>query len=305
MDPGEAPAFDADVRSTDSIARAGDWSLVLHSAAIAHRIEIRDGAIVIVVGPDDRAAALASLDAFDLESLPVVRAPAPDLGPSPLGLAFAVLLVALHVAAGARGDGAGAMWFHAGSASAEAIVQGEWWRTITALMLHADLLHLLGNVVGSLVFVSAVGRWLGVGLGGAVVLASAAVGNLLTAHFYQVRHVSVGASTATFAALGVLSGLQMVASPPASRAWPARVRVAAARRRPRTHRDDRQRRARRHRRASRRAGHGCRGGSARRRCRGRVGPRWDNGPCHWHDRHRQRNRPSAACREPCRPCLPR
>ena len=209
MDPGEAPAFDADVRSTDSIARAGDWSLVLHSAAVAHRIEIRDGAIVIVVGPDDRAAALASLDAFDLESLPVVRAPAPDLGPSPLGLAFAVLLVALHVAAGARGDGAGAMWFHAGSASAEAIVRGEWWRTITALMLHADLLHLVGNVVGSLVFVSAVGRWLGVGLGGAVVLASAAVGNLLTAQFYQVRHVSVGASTATFAALGVLSGLQM------------------------------------------------------------------------------------------------
>jgi rhomboid protease GluP len=120
-----------------------------------------------------------------------------------------VLIVAFHVAAGARRDGAGAMWFHAGSASAEAIVQGEWWRAITALMLHADLLHLLGNVVGSLVFVSAVGRWLGVGLGGAVVLASAAAGNLLTAQFYQVRHVSVGASTATFAALGVLSGLQM------------------------------------------------------------------------------------------------
>jgi membrane associated rhomboid family serine protease len=35
-------------------------------------------------------------------------------------------------------------------------------------------------------------------------------GNLLTAHFYQARHVSVGASTATFAALGVLAGLQMV-----------------------------------------------------------------------------------------------
>ena len=210
MDIGDDGSFDVHVRSTGSIARAGDWSLVLHSAAIAHRIEIRDGMIVIVVGPDDRAAALASLDAFDLESLPVVRAPAPDLGPSPLGLGFAVLLVALHIAASARGDAAGAMWFRAGSASAEAIVRGEWWRVITALMLHADLLHLLGNVVGSLVFVSAVGRWLGVGLGGAVVLAAAAVGNLLTAHFYQVRHVSVGASTATFAALGVLSGLQML-----------------------------------------------------------------------------------------------
>ena len=203
-------ALDAEVRATDSIARAGDWSLVLHSAAIVHRIDIRDGMIVIGVAARDVAEAVAALDAFDVESVPVVDAPAPDLGPSPLGLAFAVLLVALYVAGGGRDEGPRSAWFHVGSASAEAIVGGEWWRSVTALTLHADLLHLIGNVVASLLFVSAVGRWLGVGLGGAVVLASAVLGNLLTAHFYQVRHVSVGASTATFAALGVLSGLQMV-----------------------------------------------------------------------------------------------
>ena len=210
MDPDDDVVSGVEVRTTDSIARAGDWSLVLHSAAIPHRIEIREAAIVIVVEEAARTAALASLEAFDLESLPVVRVPAPDLGPSPLGLALAVLIVALHVAVGTRRDGMGAVWFRAGSASAEAILHGEWWRAVTALMLHADVLHLLGNVVGSLVFVSAVGRWLGVGLGGAVVLASAVTGNLLTAYFYQVRHVSVGASTATFAALGVVAGLQMV-----------------------------------------------------------------------------------------------
>ena len=142
--------------------------------------------------------------------MPVVEAPAPDLGPSPLGLACAVLLIALHVAAGARDESVASVWFQAGSASAAAIVNGEWWRAVTALMLHADLLHLVGNVIGALVFVSAVGRWLGVGLGGAVILASAAAANMLTAWFYQARHVSVGASTATFAALGVLAGLQVV-----------------------------------------------------------------------------------------------
>ena len=210
MDPDDDVVSGVEVRTTDSIARAGDWSLVLHSAAIPHRIEIREAAIVIVVEEAARTAALASLEAFDLESLPVVRVPAPDLGPSPLGLALAVLIVALYVAVGTRRDGMGAVWFRAGSASAEAIVHGEWWRAVTALMLHADVLHLLGNVVGSLVFVSAVGRWLGVGLGGAVVLASAVTGNLLTAYVYRVRHVSVGASTATFAALGVVAGLQMV-----------------------------------------------------------------------------------------------
>ena len=210
MDPDDEVVSGVEVRTTDSIARAGDWSLVLHSAAIPHRIEIREAAIVIVVKEAARTAALASLEAFDLESLPVVRVPAPDLGPSSLGLALAVLIVALHVAVGTRRDGMGAVWFLAGSASAEAIVHGEWGRAVTALMLHADVLHLLGNVVGSLVFVSAVGRWLGVGLGGAMVLASAVTGNLLTAYVYRVRHVSVGASTATFAALGVVAGLQMV-----------------------------------------------------------------------------------------------
>jgi rhomboid protease GluP len=205
----DAPS-DLEVRATGSIDRAGDWSLVLHSAAIGHRLDIRESRIVLSVSPDDQAAARAALDAFDAESVPVVDAPAPDLGPSPLGLACALILIALHLAAGARDDVDASVWFAAGSASAAAIVDGEWWRATTAIMLHADVLHLAGNVLAALVFVSAVGRWLGAGLGGAVILTSATAANLLTAWFYQTRHVSIGASTATFAALGVLSGLQMV-----------------------------------------------------------------------------------------------
>ena len=211
MDLDAADGFEAEVRATGSISRAGDWSLVLHSAGVSHRLDIREGVIVISVPSAEVGRAREALEAFDEESRPVVEVPTPDLGPSPLGLAFAVLLVALHAAAGARDHGVASVWFQVGSASAQAIVAGgEWWRAITALMLHADLLHLLGNVIASLLFVSAVGRWLGVGLGGVVILASATAANLLTAHFYQVRHVSVGASTATFAALGVLSGLQMM-----------------------------------------------------------------------------------------------
>lgn len=206
----EAVMYESELRATDSIARAGDWSLVLHSAGINHRLDIRDGRIVIVVSPDDEAAASAALAAYDAESVPGVEAPIQDLGPSPLGLACVVILIALHVAAGARDARTASVWFHAGSASAAAIVHGEWWRAVTALMLHADVLHLVGNVIGALVFVSAVGRWLGAGLGGAVILASAAAANMMTAWFYQDGHVSIGASTATFAALGVLAGLQVV-----------------------------------------------------------------------------------------------
>ncbi len=107
-------------------------------------------------------------------------------------------------------SGAGSRWFEAGAASAERIASGQWWRAVTALTLHADLLHLAGNVVAALIFVAAVGRWLGGGLGALVLLSTAAAANLLTAAVHRTAFVSVGASTATFAALGLCAGLQVV-----------------------------------------------------------------------------------------------
>jgi hypothetical protein len=37
----------------------------------------------------------------------------------------------------------GAIWFDRGSASAQQILAGEVWRTVTALTLHADLAHVV------------------------------------------------------------------------------------------------------------------------------------------------------------------
>jgi membrane associated rhomboid family serine protease len=104
----------------------------------------------------------------------------------------------------------GSVWFRAGSASAERIMHGDWWRAVTALTLHADLFHVVGNVIATLIFISSVGRWLGGGLGAMLILLSATAGNLLTAVYHRTNHDSVGASTATFAALGIIAGLQAV-----------------------------------------------------------------------------------------------
>ena len=197
------------MRVTDSIRRAGDWTLVLLSAGIDHRVDIREGALALVVASTDGPGALAALDAFDAESRPAIEAPVPDLGPSPLGFAFAVLLVMMFRVTGAGDARPSPSWFDVGSAASSAILDGETWRTVTALTLHGDLMHLVGNVVASLLFVSAVGRWLGVGLGGALILACAAGGNFLTAWAYGPGHLSIGASTATFAALGLLAGVQV------------------------------------------------------------------------------------------------
>jgi membrane associated rhomboid family serine protease len=138
--------------------------------------------------------------------------PAPDLGPSALGVAAAAALLAMFVVTGPGEATAPTRWLEVGTAAAAKILHGQWWRVFTALTLHQDVMHLVGNVIACLLFVSAVGRWLGPGLGLALIIGSAAVANGLTAlvHLRQPHFVSLGASTATFAALGVVAGLQLV-----------------------------------------------------------------------------------------------
>lgn len=210
MDPEAPEAAGVAVRVTDNIQQAGDWALVLHSASVDHRVDIRDGALALIVAPEDAARSLDALDAFDAESRPVIEPPVPDLGPSPLGFATVIVLVIMFRVTGPGDARPPSAWFDVGRAASTAIIDGETWRSVTALTLHGDLMHLVGNVVASLLFVSAVGRWLGVGLGGALVLATGALANLLAAWAYGPGHVSIGASTATFAALGLLAGMQIV-----------------------------------------------------------------------------------------------
>ena len=210
MESGTGVDLDVAVRITDNIERAGDWALVLHSADIDHRVEIHDGTLALIVAAEHGPQALAVLEAFDAESRPVIETPVPDLGPSRLGFACAALLLMMFRLTGPGDARPPSTWFDVGSAASSAILDGEIWRTVTALLLHGDLMHLVGNVVASLLFVSAVGRWLGVGLGAALILGAAAVGNLLTAWSYGPGHLSIGASTATFGALGLLAGVQVV-----------------------------------------------------------------------------------------------
>jgi rhomboid protease GluP len=199
---------DALVRATANSTQAGDWALVLASVGIGYRLDQHEGRFVLAVAAADLLAAETALAGFDAEGPVKPDPPAPDAGASALGIFSAIALGAMFWVAGPSGPGS--RWFEAGAASAERISSGQWWRALTALTLHADLLHLAGNVVAALIFVSAVGRWLGGGLGALVILTAAAAANLLTAAVHRTGFVSVGASTATFAALGLCAGLQVV-----------------------------------------------------------------------------------------------
>ena len=207
-DAANDPTLSRVLRTTTSPTLIGDWALVLTAAGIAHRVDERDPAFTLLVATEDEPRAIAALAGFDEEGAPESLPVVPDRGPSSLGVLMAIALGAMFVVTGTRG--AHSRWFEVGAASADAILHGAWWRAVTALTLHADLLHLLGNVIASLIFVAAVGRWLGGGLGALAVLGSATVANLLNALKHRADFVSVGASTATFAALGLVAGLQVV-----------------------------------------------------------------------------------------------
>ncbi len=83
----------------------------------------------------------------------------------------------------------------------------EWWRVVTALTLHGDVVHLVSNLVAGIGFTALVARVFGVSLGWFLVFFAGSLGNLLTAWLhYPQAHLSIGASTAVFGALGLLTG---------------------------------------------------------------------------------------------------
>lgn len=96
-----------------------------------------------------------------------------------------------------------------GRVDAEAMIdQGQWWRALTALTLHADVVHLVSNLVAGMGFAFFVARFFGAVAGWGLILLSGCLGNLLNAWvYYPEAHFSIGASTAVFGALGLLTGI--------------------------------------------------------------------------------------------------
>lgn len=203
------------LRATADGRRAEDWALVLASMGVFCELSWDAGVAVLTVPEHERDRAEAALRAYDVENAPpaqparggvAVEVPVASL----FGAAVAVVLAAIFAVTGDRDPGV--IWFARGSADAARILAGEWWRVVTALGLHADLSHLIGNAAAGLILFTAVGQWVGTGVAAWLMLIAGAAGNALTALVHGGRHDSVGASTATFAAVGALAALQIVAA---------------------------------------------------------------------------------------------
>lgn len=200
-----SPPDEVRVRVARRRRRADEWALVLLSEGLHPRLREAPEGFALEVPAQEAQLAARVLHEYDREE---------SEGPPPalhfdleigglVGLALLVFFLAL--------GGADPLprFLERGVSDAERVLAGELWRTVTALTLHADLRHVGGNAAASTILLGAVCGALGRGIGLALVVAAGALGNALNALLYRADHVSLGASTAVFGALGILVGLSV------------------------------------------------------------------------------------------------
>ncbi|RJX19470.1 MAG: rhomboid family intramembrane serine protease [Desulfobulbus sp.] len=189
-------------------------SLVLSAVGIRHTVKMRS--LELRVPAEFAERARHHLDSYFEEnrSWPERPPPAQKLGYSgnPPTLLMIGGLAVFYLVTGPWQDDVS--WFARGAIDSRLILeQGEWWRLITALTLHADQVHLLGNCIIGGFIVHLLNRTVGYGLAALLLLLCGALGNFLNIAIRDTAHLSVGFSTAVFAGIGLLSGLQVLAGP--------------------------------------------------------------------------------------------
>ena len=201
--------------------QANAFSLVLNSSGIGNRVTRSADGFCIDVPKPYVDAARDVIHRYQVEN-PSTQDddPISHSRPTPKnfsGIAIALLLLAVHLAVSA--SSVPEDYIAAFGANARRIMDGEVYRCATALVLHADAVHIAGNMAGIALFGGAVCVITGSGVGWLMILASGIFGNLMNALAYETGHLSVGASTAVFGAVGILCAIQAVAAARTGRGW--------------------------------------------------------------------------------------
>jgi membrane associated rhomboid family serine protease len=223
---GDASAGDLAEAGTYATAAEGfDHGLVVLAMGRPYWLLPRDSRFRLLVEPNALDTVRDELECFDRESVgwpprPPAEAPARRTEAA-TPLLWALLLMAVYwcqVQWPERLEDAGAL-------DAQAVFdRGEWWRPGTALFLHADIGHLISNELSGIFAFSAVLSTIGRRRGWLLLALASVTGNLAIAALnYPGPYRSLGASTAVFAALGLLTGraIRAVRLDRRSRRWQA------------------------------------------------------------------------------------
>ena len=197
------------VRRCAERSQAELYALVLSAKGIESVIVQDADAFSLLIAPEDADQAEEELTAHDSENQGNrPRGNGSVRAPPNIEILLVYWAVLLFFFAAARRDALSVQWLEIGSAQAGSIRAGEWWRTVTALFLHVSGTHLLSNLAFGTVFLLLLSQVLGPGMTSLAVVAAGAAGNALNALVRPEFHTSIGASTAIFAAVGLLAALR-------------------------------------------------------------------------------------------------
>ncbi len=193
------------------LAEARERGLVVAARELPHWIKREGNEWVLRVEEGAAQEAARELAAFEVEerARPAARTVLPVEKIPTLSLYVAAWVLATFFF---LQQWLGPNWEERGVAESRAILRGEWWRTVTALTLHADAAHIGANLMTGLLFAAFALPRLGTGVTWLAIVLSGALGNAINAWGYRGEwHGTIGASTACFGALGILMGVEVFA----------------------------------------------------------------------------------------------
>ncbi len=191
------------------------WLAAMQTLGIPCELRRDPGGTVLLVPPEHLARAVREVQAYEEANAgwppPVPPVPVHEKVPGAVlwSVFVVVLLLVFYLATGpVEGDG---RYFAPGMLNVGRVKTGEWWRTVTALTLHADFPHVAANALALVALGISASQQLGPGLAWTLTLAGGIGGNALEAWLVQPGRQSLGASTAVFALLAILAALRGVA----------------------------------------------------------------------------------------------
>ncbi len=191
-----------------------DASLALSSQGIRHWFEFDGIQFILTVDPEDATYARTVLEDYDSENADFQNEDTPEAPPVNLRLSPLLhLLIPVAVFFWAGSTPWGGWLTQRGGADARRILDGEWWRCLTATSLHVDHEHFLGNMLSGFFILNLLRRRCGPGTSMLLLTLAVGITNFLVAFFSTPNHFSIGFSTVVFAALGLLAGIETLHLP--------------------------------------------------------------------------------------------
>lgn len=208
MNPPSEPSSERMIVQISDPKILNTYSLVLSASGITHRIQyISTDQIQIYVPVHRQERALYELAAYDSENKDWPPPFQQDTFAPTFRAMSSVVIGSLIFIFGLSGDWRpDSLWFVKGGGDAAAILNNfEMYRLVTALTLHADLVHLLGNCFLGGFLLHYFFHLTGNGIGLFALLVTAATANFINVVGHGPSHLFVGFSTAIFSVIGMLS----------------------------------------------------------------------------------------------------